>query len=409
MRDVCHYLSFLLLNYCALKDEDNAYHSRKLLRNKFEVTHQWTFINFTWPTYWSYKHALFNFHYIPENSAPTGIKIYGGKIFISIPRFRPGIPVTLAYISLTDGGLRTNQLLNPYPNWDLNINRNCVGLQSVQSMEVDRQGYMWLIDGVRFNEQTKCPAKLVILDLRKYGKIIHIYNFPNEIVLYNGGFLNDIVLDDCDGTFAYMTDNSAIDPGLVVYSLKKNKAWKLRDRTMFAEPAASGFVVNRITNNNLIPIDGIALSPRRSNKSRLLYFCALTGLNLYSIDTQILKDETITRGDQWRKNITLVGKKEAQSDGLMIDNRGNLFYTLLPLYGIGQWNIEKPIETSRIIYRNKKLMVWPDTFAMDEKEYLYVISNNINKYINASYEIYISEEIKFRIFRYYTQSKSYMY
>ncbi|XP_045463141.1 protein yellow-like [Harmonia axyridis] len=409
MRRVCNYFSFLLLNYCAFPDNDRVIVGRTHAKNEFEVIHQWHFLNYTWPTSLTYNYAFNNIHYIPENNAPTGIKIYGGKIFLSIPRFRPGIPATLAYVSMIDGGTRTNELLQPYPNWELNINRNCEALQSVQSMEIDRQGYMWVIDGVRINEETQCPAKLLILDLKNHGRMVHRHIFPNEIALAKGGFLNDLVLDDVGGGYAYITDNSAIDPGLIVYSLKKDRSWKLRDPRMFAEPQAADFIVNGIPTTNLSPIDGIALSPSRHNKEKELFFCALTGLNLYSIDTSVLRNESMSRSDQWRKRINLIGQKESQSDGLIIDSSGNLYYTLLPLNGIGRWNIKTPIATSEIIFKNDKTMIWPDTFAMDEKGYLYVISNNINQFINPNFKVVITDEVKFRIFRYFTGTKSYMY
>ncbi|KAK9891523.1 hypothetical protein WA026_014760 [Henosepilachna vigintioctopunctata] len=375
----------------------------------FQLLHQWQFLNYTWPNYFTYKHALENRHYIPENNAPTGMKIYGDRIFLSLPKFRPGIPVTLAYISLSNGTLKTNELLTPYPNWISNYNtEKCKGFQSVQSMEIDKQGQMWIIDGVRINKETNCPAKLTIIDLKKNGMIIHEYIFPNEIALTHGGFVNDIVLDDSDGGFAYITDASSIDPGLIVYSLKKNYAWKLRDPSMFGEPEAVGFVVNGIKSNNLSPINGIALSPEGSCSEKTLFYCAQSSLKFYSINTKILKNESLCQTDQWRNNVTLVGKKQAQSGGLMMDNKGNLFYTLLPLYGIGEWNINKPISSSKVIYRNETMMVWPDSFAIDDNGYLHLMSTSINEFTNLSINLVI-DNVKFRIFRYFTGTKSYMY
>lgn len=409
MRRVCNYFSFLLLNYCAFPDGDSVLVTKTPVKRGFEVVHEWQFLNYTWPTLLTYKYAYNNFQYIPENNAPTGLKIYGGKIFLSIPRFRPGIPVTLAYVSMIDEGTRSNEPLKPYPNWELNINKDCKALQSVQSMEIDKQGYMWVIDGVRINSLIKCPAKLLILDLKNRGRMVHRYIFPEEIALSSGGFLNDIVLDDVGGGYAYITDNSAIDPGLIVYSLKKDRSWKLKDSRMFAELQAADFLVNGIPTTSLSPIDGIALSPSGPDKEKQLFFSALTGYNLYAIRTSILKNESMSQGDQWRRNVITIGQKEAQSDGLMIDSSGNLYYTLLPLNGIGRWNIKQPIATSEIIYRNDQMMIWPDTFAMDEEGYLYVISNNINQFIDPKVKLMITGEVKFRIFRYFTGTRSYMY
>lgn len=58
----------------------------------------------------------------------------------------------------------------------------------------------------------------MLLDLNGKGTVLHIYNFPNEIVLRDGGFMNDLVIDESSGGYAYITDNSATDPGIIVFS-----------------------------------------------------------------------------------------------------------------------------------------------------------------------------------------------
>lgn len=104
-----------------------------------------------------------------------------------------------------------NPLFTPYPDWKSNDDTaSCANLQSVQSMEVDTRGTMWVIDGVRINNYTRCPAKLVLLDLNNGGKLVHKYVFPETLVRRNGGFLNDIVVDETDGKGIYDSKNNLI-------------------------------------------------------------------------------------------------------------------------------------------------------------------------------------------------------
>lgn len=372
---------------------------------EFETLCQWSFVNFTWETVDAYKQAIRRKSYIPENVMLGGIKFYEEFIFIALPKHRQGVPATLAYLPL---GLiqKTNPLLAPYPSWKLNDDTSCLNLQSMLSMEIDTKGIMWAIDGVRMTNNVRCPPKLVLLDISLGGKLIHTYIFPNDICLQDGGFLNDIVVDETDGDFAYITDNSNIDPGIIVYSRHQNHAWKIRDGSIFAEQNAANFIVNNYVFSPLSPVDGIALSPKYIN--RTLYYTQLTGYSLYGINTVILKNEEVCRENLWRKSVDLIGSKEAQTDGMIMDSLGNLYYTLVPIYGVGKWNIFEDIDYSEIIYSSKEL-VWPDGFGMDQKGNLYLITTRAYTFIDPNYELKLTTELKFGIFKLPTGTRSYLF
>ncbi|KAK4876671.1 hypothetical protein RN001_009177 [Aquatica leii] len=345
----CDLLGFLFVSYCARQ--------RNIERKpyeKFDIDFQWSYINFTWPSPMDYHYAVTNSKYIPENNAMAGIKYYDNRMYIALPRLKTGTPVTLAFIPMNSKA-KTNPLLRPFPSWDMNVKKNCSTFQNVQSMEIDRYGVMWVLDGVRTNTLTKCPPKIVLLDLKNGGRVLHTYVVPNDVTLHQGGFLNDIVVDESDGGFAYITDNSMQDPGLIIYSRVYNKSWKLRDASMYGEVEASDFVVDGVMSDSLAPIDGIALGPTplQRKDSRMVYYSALTSYNLYAISTHILKDEEVYKTGEWRREIEYVGQKRSQSDGLVIDNKGNLYYGLLSRYGVGKWNIKKPFGTAKNVEINK--------------------------------------------------------
>ncbi|XP_022920917.1 dopaminechrome tautomerase-like [Onthophagus taurus] len=412
---LCEYFGFIFVSYCAIQNTINldvdSSNALKFKRNtdRFEVDFEWTYVNFTWPNQDDYKNAVDTGRYIPENNCIAGVKIYNGNIYLALPKLKEGAAVTLGYISQNSRG-RKNVLIRPYPTWRMHSGSNCATLQNVQSMEIDSKGVMWILDGNRFNNYTKCPPKLVLLDLENRGKLLHIFEFSEEISSARGGFLNDIVIDETDGGYAYITEASSNDPGLIVYSRSQDKAWKLRDKTMFAEIEASNFTVDGSYNDQLVPIDGIALSPIPVNKKqdRLVYYCALSAVNLYAISTRILKNEKFCRGSMWRKYVRAVGEKQGQSDGLAIDNEGNLYYGLLDSYGIAKWNIYEPINSTKIIEENNSTIIWPDSFSFDNQGFIYVLTNGIHKFFNPTVK-HDTTSTKFRLMKLYTGTKSYMY
>jgi sugar lactone lactonase YvrE len=373
----------------------------------FSVAYQWSLVNFTWNSESDYNDAISSGSYIPGNVAVAGIKYYKDKLYLAMPRIRDGVPTTMGYISTNSP--QTNPLVAPFPDWTTNTADNCDQLESVQSLEIDRNGTMWVLDGFRVTPRAKCPPKLVLYDLNDGAKVVHTFTFPEQICLSRGGFLNDIVIDDSDGVFAYITDNSPVDPGLIVYSREKNRAWKLRDSTMFAELNAANYVVDGDKFTQLAPIDGLALSPRGRAGPRRVYYCSLTGVKLYSICTSILKREEASSGGAWRDQVSLVGEKQAQGDGMMMDSKGDLYYGLLPLYGVGKWNVDEPFSRAEILDHNRETMIWPDSFALDGEGYLYLLANHINKFQDPNYKWNNKDPAVIRILKLFTNTQSYLY
>nr|CAI5844183.1 unnamed protein product [Callosobruchus analis] len=342
----------------------------------------------------------------------AGPRIYKDKVYITMPKFRPGVPVTLGSFPLASQE-RINIPIKPYPSWEMNTLDNCRSLQSVLGTEVDRRGIMWVLDGHRTNNANNgihCPPKLVLLDLNKRGTAVRSYTFPNELCLTDGGFLNDVVIDETTGTFAYITDNSVIDPGVIVYSYRENRAWKLRDGSMFPEVNVAGYIIDGFQVNFLGTVNGIALSPYTDAKPRVLFYSSLTGTGVYGLSTSVLKYEQLSKDNSWRKYVKLVGEKQGPSDGMFMDNKGNLYYGILSRYGVGKWNMFEPFETSEVVYENRETLIWPDGFTMDSKGNLYLVSNQAFRFF-ASNEtlLFTPDVIKFRINVLYTGAKKYMY
>lgn len=63
--------------------------------------YSWNVIDFQFDTPESRLNAVESKEFIPERCVPSGIEIWKDKVFISIPRYKAGVPSTLNYINLS--------------------------------------------------------------------------------------------------------------------------------------------------------------------------------------------------------------------------------------------------------------------------------------------------------------------
>jgi len=236
-----------------------------LCHQPFQVIFEWKSIDFVWPSDEQRQYDILHGNYIPANNFPSTVKFWKNKMYMTIPRWRDGVPVTLGVTSAKPVNGVTKPKLEAFPNWSKQKLGDCSAFQLVHSIEIDPKGRMWVLDTghtLSLREpRTECPPRLVILDLEKDGEVLRTYEFPEDVARRSSTYLNDIVLDHEDGGMAYITDNDNQDPGIIVYSLGKNTSWKVRHESMTAESEAVGFKVANTNVINPVHVDGIALSP----------------------------------------------------------------------------------------------------------------------------------------------------
>lgn len=385
--------------------------------SQFRVIKEWNYINYTWLNYEAYLHSLTQGYYIPQNNLIAGISYYDGFYYLAVPRMKSGIPVTLARINSANP--RSAPLLEPFPSWELNEHGNCTALQNVQNVAVDSEGRMWIIDGGKtgtLNETPNltCSPKIVIFHIEEMRTLL-TYTFPDDVANKSVSFLYDLVVDDSDGGYAYITDNSRLDPGLIIFSVKQNTSWKVREpNTMRADLSAVNFRINNEAIRTPINIAGIALSPKTNiedknvtlNEDREVFYCPISSLHLYSISTSYLKDPGYLKSD-FSQYVRDIGVKAAQTDGMKMDSSGILYYGLLSTASIARWDSSTPFTSGQqIISKDENYIQWPNSFAFDDEGNILVLTNSLEKYIQNKMSL---KEPNFRILMAYVGGKSYVY
>ncbi|XP_043785343.1 protein yellow-like [Apis laboriosa] len=375
----------------------------------FRVVFQWNTIDVMWPSEENKEYAISHGDYVPANNFIAGIKFWKGKMYLTIPRWKDGVPVTLGVTSAKPVNYITAPKLEAFPNWEMQKIGDCSAFQMVQSMEIDPIGRMWVLDSGKMSPlslevKTTCPPRLVILDLEKNGEVLRIYEFPTNVAHHGTAHLNDIVLDHEDGGMAYITDSDRNDPGIIVYSLRNNTSWKVRHDSMKAKHEAVKFMISKTPINIPVPIDGIALSPASSN-DRQIYYSPLSSFYLYSIPTSVLKNNE-SNVDSYVKEL---GRKNSQTDGMMMSAKGVLYFGLLADDAVAMWDTKQSISFTtgqRVISRDHERMQWPDTFAFDEDGNFYCVTNSLQNILENRVNVSIPN---YRVVRSQTGVKSYQY
>ncbi len=304
----------------------------------------------------------------------TGVTVArDGRIFVNFPRWTEDAPISVAEV-LPDGRLR------PFPDeeWNRwrNAKKNAIDPRThwvcVQSVVVDRQGALWVLDPAAPATAAVVPGgpKLVKIDLAT-NTVTRTVHF-DEQVAPQGSYLNDVRFSP-DGRHAYLTDSGAVG-GLVVVDLTSATA----RRVLHGHPStqAEKDVVVKTDGRELrrpdgrgaeFSADGIALSA----DGDYLYWQALTGRTLYRIATSALVDAALPAADLAAR-VERVGENGV-SDGLLMDARGRIYITALEENAIKRREADGQVTT---VLRDRRLR-WPDTLAEGPDGSIYVTTSRI--------------------------------
>ncbi|KPJ12789.1 Protein yellow [Papilio machaon] len=386
-------------------------------REQFRVIYEWNAIDFQWASPEEREAYLNTSRYIPRNVLISGINFYGENLFLTLPRMLEGVPATLATIPVRQ--VDTAPKLSPFPSWSANTLGDCAALQFVQNVEIDRNGIMWILDNGRIGTltqkpDTKCPPSIVMIDLKTGKNEMERIPLPKETVNASTSYLNDLVVDNRDGDYAYITDNSAVDPGIIVFRRSDKKSWKIRDsKSMLSVSEAAVFRINGTTINLPVNIDGIALGPQFLTEEgyvdRTVYFTPLSSFHMYAVNASILRNESLSStGDgAIRPYIKDLGTKPSQTDGMKMDSTGTLFFGLIGNSTIAEWNTTTDFRVGqRTIARDPNYIQWVDRFTFDDSGNIYVVINRLYNFIKNQVSL---DEVNYRILKSHTGTKSYIF
>lgn len=300
---------------------------------------------------------------------------------------------------------QTRHHYTPFPSWDAQIEGDAYGIQNVQSMTIDGNRRMWVVDVGRRNFfakdsslKTSAPATVWIINMND-SSISDKVAFPQDIVSYEDSFLNDVVVDETRN-FAYFSDAWG-DGAIIALDMNSKQAkrysGKSTDRDAFYAMSVNGKNYGRFIFTT--PTDGIAITEDKE----AIFYCQVQGTTLYRLPTAALRDFSLQNKDI-DKAVQTIGTKEP-SDGIKYLN-GTLYwgaltisaYFSVPITAISTPDLSKEAVQSEA---SPETMEWIDTFAIDLKtrKTLYFVSNRLDKFMVGSMDFTGKDGANMRILK----------
>ncbi|XP_003695155.1 protein yellow [Apis florea] len=269
-------------------------------------TIKWTGGSFEWPSSTTKNMYKSNGKYISKNVIATRIAMHNNEAIVALPRFKAGIPATLA--KLSKKAQNCEATLIPYPCWSLQEEGTCTALQNVVDLYLDPQNILWILDtGVvdTLDEPVrKCPAKVLAIDVTT-GKLIKTVELtgltsPTSRLQY---VVSDYTQDG--RVFIYVSD--AASRAILVYDVTSGRGY----RVVLPQAVSMGCTRRDVLYLALL---------RRSDGSTCLIFTYLSSSRMFSIRTEHLRNGS-TRG-----RIHDLGMKPRKMVVLGTDNGSALFF-----------------------------------------------------------------------------------
>lgn len=373
--------------------------------DNLRVAYQWNQIDYEFPGGSDDRtEAIRSGAYVPENVIPVGLEVYKKRLFLTLPRWKSGIPASLAYININDTTTQSPKL-RPYPSWSAHRQMSDEETPEIVSpfrIRADRCGRLWVLDtGVsELLGETKVltPTSLLVYDLHN-DNLLRRFKFPADHIKEGSFYANIAVEDtDCDDTFAYAADLGA--PGLVVYSWKLQESWRVQHHFFHPDPLAGNYTITGISFQWDDGLFGIALSRPQSDGFATLYFHPLSSTNEFSVSTRILRNQTLATSDKIYREFKVLGSRgpNGQAGVAFLDQKtGVIFYALPNLNAVTCWktsNRAYTIKSLGRVYMSATDMVFPNDVKVDDESNLWVLSDRLHQYMYSSLD---PKDVNFRI------------
>ena len=240
-------------------------------------------------------------------------------------------------------------------------------------IRIDRDDRLWVLDHGDYGDEA---PSLTAFDIET-GEVVLRHVFAKDVAGW-GSMLNDFAVD-AEGGFVYIADPGpyTFHPGLVVFEISTQKAWRALDDHISVVPEDHHHVVQgrfmRAFGLALqIGADSIGLSP---DGSALLYG-PFSGASLYLIPTRALRDRALDPTPEVRT----YGPKPT-TDGIAVGPTGDVYLTAVEHDALAVLRPTQP-PTLEVLVSDPELLAWPDGLAVSKDgTYLYATVSELHRVI----------------------------
>ncbi|XP_015173895.1 PREDICTED: major royal jelly protein 1-like [Polistes dominula] len=327
---------------------------------------QWVGGSFEWPCATTKSMFKNSGRYISKNVIATRAAIFNDEAFLALPRYRSGIPATLARVSLKDRNCQAS--LHAFPCWSIQEEGSLKALQNVVDLFLDPQDILWVLDtGVihTLEESVRmCQPKVVAFDV-KTGKLLKTVELDG--LTTSSSRLQYVVADySPDGrVFVYVSD--AATRAILVYDVTSGRGYR--------------FVLPKIVTMNSSRRDVLYLALiRHADGSTCLMFTYLSSSHMFSIKTEYLRNG-LTSG-----KIQDVGTKPKRLVILGTDNGNALFFRYEGDGIVQRWDTNTPFQPENFqkVYNSAACSLATHVIPDYRRNSMRVLESNFPDYIEGT-------------------------
>ncbi|KAL3274484.1 hypothetical protein HHI36_015867 [Cryptolaemus montrouzieri] len=374
----------------------------------FRTRYAWKQLDYDFHSSTDRSAAIILGEFVPENNLPLGVEVWKNKLFITMPKWKGGIPATLAVLPREPKEM--SPLLVPYPSWEWHRTESCAGLTSVFRVQADDCGRLWVLDSgqieITIKPKQVCPPAIYVFDLET-DRLLLRYELPKDFIKQDSLYSNIIVDNrdgDCANVHAYLTDVWRY--GLVVFSLRRKKSWRITDHLFYPEPLAAAYKVHDLEFQWTDGLFGLALGLwDKQKEDRILYFHPMSSFREFYVKTNVICNET--GWDKVKDAFRVMGQsrgKNGHVSASAIDKNGIMFYNLVTRDSIGCWDSRKPYKRSNlgVVAQHNEKLVFPNDIKVDkeEKQSIWIVTNKLPFYLYSKLD---KNKINFRVLSAYTE------
>ncbi|EDW97174.1 L-dopachrome tautomerase yellow-f2 [Drosophila yakuba] len=347
-----------------------------------------------------------NASYIPYNNVPMGATHFRGRLFVTMPRRRVGIPSTLNYIDLAEDGSVLSPKLRAYPNFGLNqFNASAENLVSVYRTSVDACQRLWFIDTGMLeypnNRQQIRRPSIWVVDLAT-DQVLNRFDIPESIAETGRGLASitvDVKAGQCGDAYAYIPD--LVYRRLYVYHLRNDRIWSFEHNYFNFDPLSGDLSIGGQTFRWDDGIFSITLGAQRPDGSRHVYFHPMASTNEFVVSNRVLQQESNAARSDHGNDFRVLGNRGPSTQSTMHaydPGTGVVFFDEIQRNGVGCWKTSKPISAENYgsVDSNAMDMIYPSDLSIDEDGTIWVMSNSMPIFIYSTLD---TDVYNFRIWK----------
>ncbi|XP_019770224.2 major royal jelly protein 1-like [Dendroctonus ponderosae] len=303
--------------------------------------------------------------YIPKNVIATRLQIYKDNAFVALPRYRQGVPYTVARFNLSSGCSKAR--LEPYPSWSIQEEGNCEAFQNAIDLVVDPVERMWILDLGICNtlEQPvkRCDPKVWCLNLIT-SELVKAVNLKLFVTAESRLQYLQVDYNSSGTPFLYVSD--AGTGALIVINVITGSGYRLLLPSVVVPPDGAK--------------DILYLQLARNSSENTLYFTYLGSPRLFSIKSVYLQHDSPTGA------ILDVGTKPAGAQMVLLgtDNGLAIFFRYKGESDIYVWHSDTGFKKENFALVQSGGDCRMATQVVPGQQHMWAIESNFRDFITNS-------------------------